>query len=196
MTKKIAGLTVLIVLLFVLLVNQGAAETPTERPCKTVTAKTFNKRVRTLEQIAGKNLHNASRKVCKPYFEKLEQRIQSARRSCVRRAITTGATWYGGAGDSMTSGTAGAYGDLSGHPWSFAELGMGRAMGGLKPLSWWYVHSKTNHRTKRAQKRDIGGGGGAIGGYTRGLDAWHPLARYLGLMGNGIVQLSRRNCWA
>ena len=169
---------------------------PVAPTCKTIPAKQFNSKLRVRRQITGNDQRFRSRPVCVDRWRDLLRSIKKKRRACINGAITTGATWYGGSGDSMTSGTAGAYGDLSSHPWSFAELGMGSAMGGLPPLSWWYVHSKNNGKTKQAQKRDIGGGGGPVNGLTRGFDAWHPLAQYLGLMGNGTVQLAKRNCWA
>jgi hypothetical protein len=164
--------------------------------CKTVGAGTYNRWLRVRRQITGNQPRRfASRPVCTHRLRQLLESVRKVRKRCIKHAITSGATWYGGSGDSMTSGTSGAYGDLSSHPWSFAELGMGRAMGGLPPLSWWYVRGP-NGKVKRAQKRDIGGGGGPVNGVTRGFDAWHPLAQYLGLMGNGVVQLHRRNCWA
>lgn len=169
---------------------------PLAKPCKTVPAKTFNNKLRVRRTITGNDQRFRSRPVCVAKWRDLLRSIKKQRRICKASAITTGATYYGGPSDSMTSGTQGAYGDLSNHPWSFAELGMGQAMGGLPPLSWWYVHSKNNGKTKRAQKRDVGSGGGPISGVSRGLDAWYPLAEYLGLMGNGIVRVSRHNCWA
>lgn len=64
-----------------------AAETePTARTgspapsCHTVTAKTFNKRVRLLERITGKNHHNASRPVCKhTVYKRLLGKIKRAK---------------------------------------------------------------------------------------------------------------------
>lgn len=177
---------------------QPGSDVPSVRSvadCKTIGAKRHNRWLKVRRQITGNDQRFKSRPVCVNTHRDLLESVRKARRACTRNAITTGATWYGGAGDSMTSGTSGAYGDLSNHPWSFAELGMGKAMGGLAPLSWWYVRGP-NGKVKRAQKRDIGGGGGPVGGYTRGFDAWHPLAQYLGLMGNGVVKLHKRNCWA
>lgn len=202
----VAAIVLLAALYFATLMFTGAkvgattapsAESPRAlKSCSTVPAKTYNNKLRIRRTITGNAQRFRSKPVCVDRWRSLLRSIKKQRRVCKANAITTGATWYGGSGDSMTSGTSGAYGDLSNHPWSFAELGMGSAMGGLAPLSWWYVHSLNNGRTKRAQKRDIGGGGGPVNGHTRGFDAWHPLAQYLGLMGNGTVHLAKRNCWA
>jgi hypothetical protein len=115
------------------------------------------------------------------------------------RALTVGATEYGGPGDPA-SGTVGASGaDLSLLPDSYAELG-GRtfetatAMGGLRYLTplriGWGGHSVI------AYKRDIGLGGGPIDGHPRAIDLWWELAGSLGIpyehgRWSGLVRIER-----
>lgn len=76
---------------------------------------------------------------------------------------------------------------------AFAELDMGHALGTLRPRSWWYLHAR---HTVRAQKLDIGAGGGPINGVHRGIDIWHETMRPLGMYGNTVIRVSAHNCWA
>jgi hypothetical protein len=95
-----------------------------------------------------------------------------------------GATEYGGPGDP-SSGTVGSSGQsLLAHPDSYAELGgdsfrTAAAMGGLAYMTplriTWRDHSTV------AYKRDIGLGGGPVGGLPRVIDLWWQLAGRLGI---------------
>lgn len=84
-----------------------AAPVAQKPACKSVTAKTFNKRVRVLDQITGKRHHRASRKVCKSHFRKLLKKIRAARTTCKARARIGIASVYGpefGDGTQTASG--------------------------------------------------------------------------------------------
>lgn len=166
---------------------------PVGRRCKTVTPQVHNKRVKLLDQITGKRHHKASRKVCKSHYRELGQKVKQARKTCKARALTVTASVFGGRGDDNGIGYRGDR--LFNFNDSFAELGMGRALGGL-PL-----HAKRwiNYRSKtvRGTKRDIGGGGAGIGGTVRAIDLHAPLASRLNFpWGIGIVRVSANNCWA
>lgn len=59
---------------------------------------------------------------------------------------------------------------------SFAELGMGSAMGGLPHNAEVRVLYPPTGRKITIRKRDIGLGGGGIGGLPRAIDLYHPVA--------------------
>jgi hypothetical protein len=112
---------------------------------------------------------------------------------------TVGATEYGGPGDP-TSGTVGASGaNLLAAPDSYAELGgttfeTATAMGGLAYLT--PLRVTWGSRSAIAYKRDIGLGGGPIGGLPRVLDLWWELAGRLGIpyedgLWSGPVRIER-----
>ena len=95
-----------------------------------------------------------------------------------------GATEYGGPGDP-SSGVLGSSGaNLLEQPDSYAELGgdsfqTATAMGGLPYLT--PLRITWGARSAIAYKRDIGLGGGPIGGLPRVLDLWWELAARLGI---------------
>lgn len=169
------------------------------KKCDTVTAKKYNAHLRLRAKITGnKKAYKKllkSKPVCvKPHYKNLKKSIKKQRKKCKRKAITTGASYYGYGDNSPANSATGAYGTL--HSMSFAELGMGSAMGGLPPRSWWYVAKAGGTYSQRGQKLDIGAGGGPIGGYTRGIDLWVPFRNSIGLSDNGVVQVSKNDCWA
>lgn len=163
-----------------------------KRPCKSVTPRTYNKRVRVLDSITGKRHHKASRKVCKSHLRKLLKKIKQARKTCKARALTVTASVYGGRGDDNGIGYRGDR--LFNHSDSFAELNMGSALGGLPLHAKRWVNYRS--RTARGTKRDIGGGGAGLAGTVRAIDLHAPLASRLRFpWGIGIVRVSRHNCW-
>jgi hypothetical protein len=89
-----------------------------------------------------------------------------------------GASTFGGPcepGESM-----GYRGDhLPSRPYSFAELNMGSALGGLPYGARIRVLNPRNHRRLNIVKRDIGGGGGPVFGVPRAIDLYWPVTRYL-----------------
>lgn len=88
----------------------------------------------------------------------------------------TGASIFGGACEYGHTGYRGD--NLDSHPDTFAELGNGSALGGLPYMA--KVEFKTaDGRILVAYKRDIGGGGGSVGGYTRSFDLYQPFASKL-----------------
>lgn len=112
--------------------------------------------------------------------------------------VIVGATEYGGPGDPA-SGTVGSSGvSLLTHPDSYAELGgtsfasadaLGRLPYGT-PLQITF-----GDRTVIAYKRDIGLGGGPVGGEPRVIDLWWKLASTLGIpyehgRWSGVVQIA------
>ena len=110
-----------------------------------------------------------------------------------------GATEYGGPGDP-SSGVFGSSGaNLLDFPDSYAELGgttfqTATAMGGLPYLT--PLRITWGGRSTIAYKRDIGLGGGPIGGLPRVLDLWWELAGRLGIpyengLWSGPVQIAR-----
>lgn len=85
-----------------------------------------------------------------------------------------GASIYGGACEYGHIGYRGD--DLRSRWHSFAELGMGSALGGLPYLARIRVLNPRNHRRLTILKRDIGGGGGNVFGLRRSIDLWQPVA--------------------
>ena len=112
---------------------------------------------------------------------------------------TLGATEYGGPGDP-SSGTVGSSGaDLNRNPDSYAELGgdtfqTATAMGGLAYMT--PLRITWGARSAIAYKRDIGLGGGPVGGLPRVIDLWWQLAGQLGIpyengLWSGPVRIER-----
>ncbi len=110
-----------------------------------------------------------------------------------------GATEYGGPGDPSSGifGSSGA--NLLDVPDSYAELGgttfqTATAMGGLPYLT--PLRITWGNRSAIAYKRDIGLGGGPVGGLPRVLDLWWELASRLGIpyedgLWSGPVKIER-----
>ena len=94
---------------------------------------------------------------------------------------TAGASVYGGRCEALSLGYRGD--NLALLPNSFAELGMGRIHGLPYKAK---VRFRYHGRTVTGVKRDIGGGGRPVGGYTRTWDFWEPLLTKL---------LGHRNCY-
>lgn len=65
------------------------------------------------------------------------------------------------------------------HPYSFAELNLGTALGGLPYGTHIRVLNLKTHRRLNIVKRDIGGGGGPILGVPRRIDLYWPVTHYL-----------------
>lgn len=100
---------------------------------------------------------------------------------------TVGASWYGGSGDPYTSGAIGYQGDELKGTNSYAELGNGFALGGLPYKQ--KLRISYRGRTVTALKRDIGGGGDNVFGYSRAIDLWCETAQKLGFTGTGLVKI-------
>lgn len=98
-----------------------------------------------------------------------------------------GASYYGGPTDHV-SGTVGAAGVSLPGTMSFAELAMGKALGGLP------FHTKLkvgyNGKSVIAEKLDIGLGGGDVNGHNRAIDLWYETANAIGMPGTGVVKVS------
>lgn len=109
-----------------------------------------------------------------------------------------GASIFGGPGDPGT-GSTGYRGDNLNKKWrSFAELsndpqnGTGAdfaAMGGLKYGTKVKVTNPKTGKSLVLKKRDVGAGGGAVGGKKRGIDLWYKAGQYLGINGTGVVDV-------
>lgn len=169
------------------------------KPCHTVAAKKYNAYLRLRGEITGNNKTYKkllkSKPVCvRPYYKNLKKSIKKQRKKCIKRSILTGASYYGYGDNYPANSAAGAYGTLTNN--SFAELGMGNAMGGLPPNSWWYVSHVGSGFAVRGEKRDIGAGGGPIAGLPRGIDLYEPFLNALGMNDNGAVRVSKTNCWS
>jgi hypothetical protein len=98
-----------------------------------------------------------------------------------------GASYYGGPSDHV-SGTVGAAGVSLPGKMSFAELAMGKALGGLP----FHTKLKIGYGGKSvvAEKLDIGLGGGSVGGHNRAIDLWYETANAIGMGGLGVVKVS------
>lgn len=167
------------------------------KSCSTISPSRYNDYLRLRGKITGKPYTKLikSKPVCiNPHFRNLKKSIKKSRKTCKKKAIKTGASYYDWGDNTPAGSNAGKWGDL--HDYSFAELGGGYAMGGLKPNSWWYIAKVNGKHSVRGEKRDYGTGGGNINGYTRGIDLWLPLRNAVGLSDNGVVYVSKRDCWA
>lgn len=166
--------------------------------CTKVKASRYNKFLYLRAKITGnrklaRKLHK-TKPVCIKHLVSLKKDIRKKRKKCIRRSILTGASYYGYGDNSPANSASGAYGTL--HNRSFAELGMGSAMGGLPPNSWWYISHAGSNFSVRGEKRDIGAGGGPIAGLPRGIDLYEPLLYALRMRDNGAVFVSKYDCWA
>ena len=102
-----------------------------------------------------------------------------------------GASVFGGA---CEYGSTGYRGDNLNRRWrSFAELGMGRALGGLPYGA--KIRVLLHGRKLTIVKRDIGLGGGNVGGLPRSIDLWegalHALLGYHDCNWTGVVAWRR-----
>lgn len=97
-----------------------------------------------------------------------------------------GASVFGGPGDA-SSGCTGYRGDnLCGWKWrSFAELGMGSALGGLPYGA--KIRVLYRGRKLTVVHRDVGLGGGSVGGWPRAIDLWWKAGAYLHVNGLAVV---------
>lgn len=70
---------------------------------------------------------------------------------------------------------------------AYAELDMGKALGDLPK----YTKLKITYKDKSvvAEKRDIGGGGGAISGKPRAIDLWWETAKLLDMRDSSVVHV-------
>jgi hypothetical protein len=93
------------------------------------------------------------------------------------------ASMYGGPSDH--TGSTGYHGDHLNGTMSYAELGMGKALGGLP----YKQKARISYKGKSvvAEKLDIGAGGAGCGGHARGIDLWYQTAQALGFDGLGVV---------
>src|ERR1035437_800351 len=98
-----------------------------------------------------------------------------------------GASVFGGPNDPGTGSTGYKGDNLNNLPNSFAELGMGTAMGNLPYGTQVRVTNPANGKSLVVTKRDIGKGGGAVGGTPRGIDLWYKAAQQLGV--NGLAKV-------
>jgi len=114
-----------------------------------------------------------------------------ARGGFLKRLV--GASTYGGPADHV-SGTVGAAGVSLPGKMAYAELDMGKALGGL-PFHFKLKISRAG-RSVVAEKLDIGGGGDPVNGRPRAIDLWYDTAKALGVIGTsgpqawlGVVQV-------
>ena len=116
-------------------------------------------------------------------------------------ASTAGATQWHRTGASVfgqpcdAGEVVGYRGDsLNANPLTFAELGMGTALGGLKYRQRIRVKDPVSRRSITLWKIDIGLGGSAIAGLRRGLDVLYPALRRL-LKGRASCSWTGRLWW-
>ncbi|MBO2460969.1 hypothetical protein [Actinomadura violacea] len=96
------------------------------------------------------------------------------------------ASVFGGPSDPGT-GSRGYHGDNLNGTMSYAELGMGKAMGNLPYRQKLRITYKG--KSVVAEKLDIGAGGAGCGGHARGIDLWYQTAQALGFDGLGVVSV-------
>ncbi len=108
-----------------------------------------------------------------------------------------GATTFGGPGDPGTGSTGYRGDNLHQYPNSYAELSNPgtldfAALGGLPYKQRLRITAPTG-KSAIAYKRDVGKGGGPVGGVKRGIDLWYELAEKLGLGGvwSGVVKIAK-----
>jgi len=161
--------------------------------CNTVSSSKWNRQVdrrRDLDGTAG-HLYKVKYPVCVRKYKIVKAHNLKRIKVCRSSAKWTGASTFGtSAGDDNGIGYRGD--NLFSFSDSFAELNMGTALGGLPLHAVRYAHR--GRYTARSVKRDIGGGGGSVRGYTRGFDAHAPLARKLHINGLAVVQLTKKPC--
>jgi len=68
---------------------------------------------------------------------------------------------------------------LPSHPWAFAELGMGTALGGLPYRARLRIQDPVSHRSMTVRRLDIGLGGGLVAGLRRSIDIYDWALRRL-----------------
>ena len=118
--------------------------------------------------------------------------IRKKRRArCMKHSRPVGASVFGGAGDSGSTGYRGD--NLYAHPDSYAELRMGSALGGLPHRH--RLDLISGSRIVRAYKRDIGLGGGPVGGLSRDIDLWYWVADRLGVSGLAVIRVTHHRCY-
>lgn len=101
----------------------------------------------------------------------------------------TGASWF--------SGSSGAFGNLSDGGMYYAELGRATGAGGF------LGHLPAGHRLDfvyngkivRGYLKDVGLGGGDVGGYTRSVDLHSKLAQALDFSGVGVIGYTHYRCY-
>lgn len=166
---------------------------PSPPKCSHVKASKFNSQVdrrRELDGTAGK-LYKVKYPVCVRKYKIVKAHNLKRIKVCRSSAKWTGASTFGtSSGDDNGIGYRGD--NLFNYLDSFAELNMGTALGGLPLHAVRFAHHIGY--TARSVKRDIGGGGGSVGGYTRGFDAHAPLARKLHINGLAVIQLTKKPC--
>lgn len=116
------------------------------------------------------------------------------RRAALILALILACTWAGTAGATAWHRTGasvfgqpcdpwetiGYHGDkFADHPLTFAELGMGTALGGLAYRQRIRVKDPVSRASITLRKLDIGLGGDAVAGLRRGLDVLYPALRRL-----------------
>lgn len=103
------------------------------------------------------------------------------------RTLVGAASYFGGPADPGTGHIGYRGDDLNVHPDSFAELDMGTSLGGLAYGA--AVRVVHNGKSIILYKRDIGAGGGGVGGYARVIDLWYTAAQKIGCTGLDIVTI-------
>lgn len=162
---------------------------PVAPPCKKVSARVYNRRLKTLDTLTAYRHKRKSKPVCRSEWRKLLAQIKKARADCIKEAGSTEASvyWPGADSGGMT-GSCGRY--LGNYRFGYAELGMGRYLGGLRCFTRLWIERAG--RVVSAIKLDIGGGSGSS---RRGIDLWDRTGPALGISGIGNVRYSTRNCW-
>src|SRR2546425_13167039 len=105
------------------------------------------------------------------------------------QTLTVTASTFGGPGDPGTGSTGYRGDNLNQHPDSFAELSKNpgaldfSALGNLPHGTPVTVTNPANGKSLTLYKRDVGAGGGGVGGTHRSIDLWYKAAQQLGING-------------
>lgn len=112
------------------------------------------------------------------------------------RSIVVAASVFGGPGDPATGSTGYRGDNLKSHPDSFAELSKNpsaldfSALGNLPYMQPVTVTDLKTGKSVTLYKRDVGAGGGGLGGHPRAIDIWYKAAQQIGLRGTGLVRIT------
>lgn len=160
----------------------GEQPSTIQKPCNTVTPKTYNRYVKKLDQITGKRHHKASRKVCKSKWYELKRKIKKARADCLRNANVAVASHYG-RGDGFLGGPLACGGRLYA-----GQIGTAHKTLPCGTILYFKTASGKGLRVPVIDR------GPYIGGRTFDLTSW--TADRVGTFdGVGQVTYSSRNCW-
>jgi hypothetical protein len=191
MTTQKSRITTAAILLAVVVAPPNTANATSVVTVSAVSPSTYNSELRTRRSLTGKPVRFRAKPVELSVYQKLRTNNRKLIRRCKASAISTGASVYGTGNDAGTIGYRGDH--LPSYDDSFATLETGLA----QIHAWPHRTRRWLHRGRqsaRGVKRDIGHGGGRVGGFVRSIDLHAPLASKLRVSGLAVIQITRRPC--